>query len=1132
MFEEMIVNAEITDKQSQQKRKHRFVLQPSPLGAGATAVVYHGIDVDDPSHQVAVKIARTGSTEEDLRNFWEEQRILQLLYQEPSPHVPWVVEGKIEGEPRRAIIVMELVAEQHELRRQAKEGVLDETLAVEAGYQYAELLALMHEQGIASRGDRKAADLRWIADRHNPAKGRLVVLDWNRARQYRPDNPELEAYRFQDLRVFGRLWAEHLLGRNVDNLPAVDDTVDKRWAELTRSLRVILTNSLHAGPGRGYRDGNDLMGALAAHRRRQDVTKEGILTEAGRLRETPNGEWETPVAPTNPAEEMWVLIDWAGRKGAAEYLLSDLEQWSKQIATEPERRAEEAVKQIEHFLRVYKLDDAVQVAEEAVVKLGSLGVAAAPVWLRVCRWRAVAKALREIEKDANLDQHVEHLRTAVTELERATAEQISTQPLQSQSAIDQSRVALQHTEGVAMPAMQRWVNLLRYELEIHEHLLQVRQGATKDPQKLMDYWQNIERMDRDYAASLSSTFPIMAEAVVSARVRARWESLKAEFDAAVREVFSLLPTAVSSSHSQTLSRSTSLETAIKEAHRLWEELSTRTHFESEREQLEKKHDAVVWADGLWEAIKSNQLVRALSYLPSPSEDKGVTSQYSVATPAPYPQRAMADESFVAIARDRFTPSQTIEQLLKTTLPVFNFEEFKIDLQWVAYHHATKIASKAEKEEQRWPEELAGAWHIIERLQKTGFPTDESAQETRRQLATWEGELGDLRRRLQWQENEELNRFCRRIIETPTAPAEADKITRALQEAVEKGIEVIDRQKLPGEIATVYSVGTFLTLRTLGQVPKQIVELAKEFEEKLPQLDYLVEETNKVMAKFRSRYGIFQREYDDIEDLNRQFSELNQNFDQAIVVLFAQMVTAGLEAARNLNDEEVENCLQNARQLLDKNLDEDQRRQLQTSLTPLQQAHEWLTRLSANEETVVRIRDLKSKLQTNDHNELKEAIDILAILKPEITPQWLIRDLRDEYERRKAQVQRLSQKEQIKLEGEIQQQVKELDGKWQGVQSNLSYYVTKQGETLDNLITNTDELINSAKASTASLTSLGSLTSVLQRDSMWVEKNWLNMSGDEQKRVLRLICLEQKLMLLHETAENTPFALSQPTFSQG
>jgi hypothetical protein len=1089
MSEEIIVSAEIKDRHGGQERKYHFARQPPPLGAGATAIVYRGVEVSDPSHQVAIKIARAGSTKEDLEQFWEELDFLQKLYQEPLSHVPWAAVGMVEGEPGRAVIVMELIPEQHELRRQTEEGVLDEKVAVEAGYQYAELLTLMHEQDIVSRGDRKAADLRWIVNQYVPAERRLVVLDWNRARQYKPDDPELAGYRFQDLRVFGRLWVEHSLGRNVDNLPDVEDTTDEHWSKLTRSFRVILTNSLYAGPGRGYQNGNDLLRALEVHRHRRVSTREEILTEAILLRETSNGEWGTPVAPANPAEEMRVLLDWARRKGAAEYDLSDLEQWAKRMATEPGLRAEKAVKEIDNLFGLYEFPGAVQVAEKAVSELSSLGVPAAPARLRVCRWRVAAAALKEIEKDPNLDKYVRHLRTAVTELERATDDQASPETIQN--AMKRSDDALNRIAGQELP-MQKLVNLLRCELEIHKHL---HQGPPVNAKSLWERcWQPINANDSDYADSLLGTFPALARAIVTAKVETNWEKHKTEFDEAVGKLFSLLAPAVDSlrlAPPRSTSLNDSLETAIKRAHGLWKELSARTHFEREREQLEKKYGVVLSTDDLWEAVKRNQFARALTCL--------VASQNNAAPRVSTPE----------------TPRNF-------KLPP-EFERFKEVLQAVAYQRAKEIADKARNVEPRWPDELKEAQYIMEQLRETGFSLDRSAQETDWQLREWEANLMDLRERLQWQEDEELPRFYRRMIETSTAPAEADKITVALQEALEKGIEVVDREKTSEEIIAAYSVGTLLTLRTLRQVPEQITKLADRFEEKRPQLDHLVEETSRAIAKFHSRYQNFQKDHGLIENMKQQLGELDENFDRAVVVLFANTITAGLEAVYKLNYQEAKSCLQSARQLSDKPARSSQ---ITLNLRLLQDAIQWLGNLEQDQKAKAIVGEFISKLRTNDLTGAETIRAQLYQLDPEITSGWLIKQLYDEHGRRKASLQHLNQQKAKKLALEEkqmapdtwrgQQEAEKLHKEWkEKIQvNNLAHYIKVEKRSLDSLIDETDELIKGAEGNT---TAAGSLKDIIPPQVFaWAKKpeHWLDMSPEEQKRVLKIICLEQKLVWLH------------------
>lgn len=242
------------------------------LGSGLTARVVKGQPVASSRPLVALKIAFGGMAPSERIQFWRELELLRVL--SSTGYVPWAAAAAYADqadrpEPQRTpILIMQLIdpAAYPELAA-GVHSAADEARALAAAVQYADLLRKMHTDGVTTRLDRKLADLRW---QETGDGGHLIVLDWNRAfydsrvqelklkaiDQYSADERQMmqaqRAHEQDDIRLFGRLWSQMLLRRQLDpdNLPPLTD--DAAWGNLTPGTRHILAQSMLSRLHNGY----------------------------------------------------------------------------------------------------------------------------------------------------------------------------------------------------------------------------------------------------------------------------------------------------------------------------------------------------------------------------------------------------------------------------------------------------------------------------------------------------------------------------------------------------------------------------------------------------------------------------------------------------------------------------------------------------------------------------------------------------------------------------------------------------------------------------------------------------------------------------------------------------------------
>lgn len=444
-------------------RIYQVDLTETPLGAGATAVVRRGVSSatiqTDPYQIVAVKIAYHNTPRPQLDQFKYEYKLLKKLAS--TGHVPRAFlgnalrgDGQLDETLSEHIIIQEFIPAEHELRRfAADDHRLPVDIALASAHQYATLLQAMHEKNIVSMGDRKATDLRWLAKSVPP---RLVVLDWNRAREV--SLSEKPALVRQDIQVFGRLWAEQVLARDVRELPDVDDTSDPTWASLRRALRVILKHSLGSRSTWGYQTAVDILKDIDDYQKDEQKSCQRLIEEA-------DNEQKKGVA--NPTERVYhaqrilTLLDWAEtrqeevseHKGSIE----TLKLWVYTSLSEALHTVEPAIELIKKNLdkRRGYYDEALHVYSKIRPSISAISLADHLALLRLTRWAIVSEIGNSgLNLGLTMGDPVDYLMACVEALENSSVEDAHTQyHLFSEWVEQQNKEELTQLKKVSSPLL-------------------------------------------------------------------------------------------------------------------------------------------------------------------------------------------------------------------------------------------------------------------------------------------------------------------------------------------------------------------------------------------------------------------------------------------------------------------------------------------------------------------------------------------------------------------------------------------------------------------------------------------------------------------------------------------------------
>jgi len=491
-----------------------------PLGEGATAKVWEGVDVQNPaSPPVAVKIAHRGTPADLLEEFWGEVSILNNLAKtEAKGNVPWAHRGTMPDAPAAAIIIMELIPDAWQLTRHAQDagGKLPERTAVLAGLQYAQLLVALHAMGLTTRGDRKAADLRWDASHLQP---RLVVLDWNRAKAI-PDNmpvPVREELIRQDLHGFGQLWAELTLGHKITALPSIDDEADSDWAALTRGFRIILAKALGSRIAWGYQKAEELVNDLQTHIERLGLLSNdypSILREAKYLR-TKVGMTQDPGEQATLADAVLTLVDLLTRAPSVApadcVQIAELKDWAVGQACSLAQQAGDAVAIIQRELGLEMYGRAADIARDIMGQFKGQGIELHGAFLRVARWLVVAEAgMRGNELGMDMRSITQSLTKCVGFLEEAANARTNSASAETIIPLGNALAPLEKAERDGPSEIGPILRPLALEIRIRQNIASALQAesqrrlqvATDRYNQALMIWQDLEQSDALYAENL------------------------------------------------------------------------------------------------------------------------------------------------------------------------------------------------------------------------------------------------------------------------------------------------------------------------------------------------------------------------------------------------------------------------------------------------------------------------------------------------------------------------------------------------------------------------------------------------------------------------------------------------------
>lgn len=299
------------------------------LGGGATALVFLGVEPNDPENKadhVAVKVARPElQWREALEKEWRNLTVLAAKEKDTATHyfprVRWPDSpAKLQVElylrhPERGwsffpwvIMVQELVHGQgvHDLLLHYPELRLPEPLALAIAEQYVEMLTILHRADLTC-ADRKLADLRWQEAfslrpgdatalarwQQGKTPGHLMVLDWNVTE--RAD----QAYIGLDLFRFGILWHRLLLGSEprFGREWRLEEPLyhHPAWRSLSTGTQQILSRLFHPRPENRYQTATILLA---------DLRK-----QIGLWRKRPHEIWAIADSKDNDPEERWAAID-------------------------------------------------------------------------------------------------------------------------------------------------------------------------------------------------------------------------------------------------------------------------------------------------------------------------------------------------------------------------------------------------------------------------------------------------------------------------------------------------------------------------------------------------------------------------------------------------------------------------------------------------------------------------------------------------------------------------------------------------------------------------------------------------------------------------------------------------------
>lgn len=752
-----------------------------PLGEGATAKVWRGIDESDPSNEVAIKIAHKGTSPAQLQEFQQELEILETLAQtEAKSAVPWAHSGQATGISEDAIIIMELVPNEWQLISyiNAHNEKLPEDLVFSTALQYAQLMVALHTRGYSMRGDRKVADLRWDAN-----KERLIVLDWNRAGRLPTSESrqkDREALVRQDLRVFGQLWSELAIGHKVTDLPGVDDTTDPDWITIPRGIRIILARSLHSRSNWGFQSADELQEALKEYEHNYVLVQRNQVDLIRKIKSLYEQATADSIKQALLADKALTLIDLFEHIATKKSIEPDrgvlnLKPLIQALYSKTEQRVSEAVENIKRQVSRGYYAEAQQIASKTIYELQTQN--GRDYLLRLNRWLLIAQVGEQGNQLAiDMTSFMPKLLDCVTQLEEMSnlkAENVTSQPNLILSLLRQvSNNIPDQLNGTLMP--------LELEITIRQTMLAAIQARGAPDQHriihtVLDYWRQLNVEDPAYAQYLRFDLePLdnwLTQETFEASVSEDVELRRRNFHEAVEVVGWAFQNAASWPEE--------LDNKLRSAQEAYVALSG--YLTDEDKNI---YNFVSWVSDANDCMTQSNPIEALSRLVE-IPDSATTKEYKA----------------IALSRCR--------------------EEMLLELE-------TIIQKYERKTQNVWPDELRKAQMFAHELEQS--PITSKVDEI---LEQWAAKVTELRNRIF--PDGTFSSYAQVL-----SSLDNRDIDVALEEAIRSKIEILDREIFLEKDIVYWQVETLGAAREARRLTQQVDNLALEANESSDSLDKVLQ----------------------------------------------------------------------------------------------------------------------------------------------------------------------------------------------------------------------------------------------------------------------------------------------------
>lgn len=790
------------------------------LGQGATSQVWLGIPADtNAGSQVAVKLALAGTSPAELVSFEAELQLPELLAPYGADRfVPWIHRATVHDAPDTFGMIIELVPDEWQLTVLARptKSRLPEALALRSGVQFAQLLCALHTLKITMRGDRKATDLRW-----DEANQRLIVLDWNRAAPIPAQIPQsiVEDYLQQDLRVFGHIWSEFVLGRSINELPPVDGANDPLWETVSRGLRCILTRARSRRPDQRYASAIDLERDLSAHLRDFTAMQDGKIQQLLDLAENARSK--------ENAEQVLNICDLIQR-AQGEAGLQSLIEWAQVQLVSVERKVAQTVQSIVKLLELDQYEDALPVVKQAKLRLIEQEPQAHLPLLRLLRWEiATNAAIHGNKLGQPMRNAVAALRQTIDQLERLPDPHQDN--LATLAKLQELGEQLDIGFASCPNAIRSLIRPLELEIELRKTLVrQLSSTAMKGGTELyaatvVALWQELDAIDCVYAGYLEVSLHDLADLIAQQQRADERERASAD--------------------------------CIRELDRISQQI----------EELLGRSDPI-WPDLSALFQQATTVMRGLRELqPTLLSDKEQVFQFFEHVDTFMRHRSIRQALAFAISADDSMPFKAVTQQ-KCIL--------------AACERVKELADKG-----AWMDELEEAEQLVI-LMRNNADVQRELQAEKGQLTAWRSYY-----------TEYAPRFLtdpQQMLVSLSDPTKDPLIEEALEIALNRGIEVVDRRGLAADIIEQYRVANLdLVYKASRQKAAQTIEL-EVFVHRTREAAVKLNETATVLTKDMMRLRELLKHYNyyiqgkkkqsldqDIENFQAHIHELDRMLSNSL-----------------------------------------------------------------------------------------------------------------------------------------------------------------------------------------------------------------------------------------------------------